>query len=836
VKKIIVSLIYFWTLSTSLVYSQTIEVDCQSTPLNELLVEWRDKYDLQFSFNDAHLSQYKLSIKQSFATIDEALKAALKGLPLDYEKNDDVYIIYPSKKEKKPKDYTFVGKIIERGTDEPLPFSHIKANNQQAVTDIKGMFSFNFKDDSIYQVTASHLGCYLLDTTLVAGNNHIITLTPSAVGIKEVIITNNIVEKSTQIGESSGLTSLNHHIANYLPGNGDNSVFNLLRLQPGILAAGEQPNDLIIWGSPEGTSRVTFDEFTIWGLKNFKDNISAVNPYMAKNIEIHKGGYYATKEDVIGGIVNISGKSGNVNQAGLNLFINNETLNGMVELPINRKSAFMLAFRQTYYNLFGTEDIDYIDKLEETSFNVNARPDYDFRDFNLKYSLQGDNGDLFYVSILNGSDEFELNIDRDIFNDLNGNPLSFHIQTQTIEENIQWGGTMFYGKTWANGNSSSLITSYSSLQSDYYHTREVSRLNRKISRIRKDDDAQNDVSKLNVKWENKLLAGEKHTFTGGIEWINNDLVLIEDTFDIEYINLSERANRINLYLQDQMAITPQLNLMAGLRYGHSFFSNDIYLDPRFSVSYRASGNLKLNASWGKYHQFLVKSSIEDENGNYRYSWTLADGGEIPVLKSTHYVVGGAYTRQDLIVNIDAYFKQNSGITRFIKNKQNELLFYGDGRSYGIDVYLKKDFKGHSIWTSYSLGKSEELYPKLFHDNEYRRAYHDQRHEIKLAGLLNLGAFHLSASYIYGSGFPVFSNYYKQEATDTPYNRLDGSLVYRLSSQKFTGEVGISVLNITNADNIKYNKFSRVPLEQINDLIINSDAVPFTPLLYLKLHF
>lgn len=820
-------------LSTSAVWAQTIEVDCQSKPLSEILIEWRDRYDLQFSFNDHQLSHFKVTIKQDFKTIDEALSSLLKGLPLEYEKNEDVYIIFPIKKEKKPRHYTLVGKIIERGTGEPLPFSHIKANDQQAVTDVKGMFSFNFVNDSIYEVIASHLGCFMMDTLLNAGSDHILVLTPSAVGIKEVVVTNNIVEKSTQIGESSGLTSLNHHIANYLPGNGDNSVFNLLRLQPGILAAGEQPNDLIIWGSPEGTSRVTFDGFTIWGLKNFNDNISAVNPYLAKNIEVNKGGYGVTNDDVVGGIVNISGKTGSTLEPGLNLFINNQTLNGMVELPFSKKSAVILAFRQTYYNLFGSDDLDYLDKLAEESNNFNATPEYDYRDFNLKYSLQGDNGDLFYVSVLHAADNFDLNINRDIEHEnRHGELIDINIKNEAKEENTQIGGTAFYGKTWANGNSSLLKFSYSALQSYYSSHSEASYF--KWSRVRKDLNTQNDVSELGLKWENTLLLGEKHAFTLGMEWINNDLVLTEDTFNTQYIDLSERANRLNLYLQDKFRINNRLNLTAGLRYNHSFFVDKIYFDPRLSLSYRASGNIKLNASWGHYHQFLVKSSVEDEYGNFRYSWTLADGTEIPIVSSEHYVLGAAYTLQNFLFSADSYYKTNDGLTRFIRGQQTSIITYGNSRSYGLDLYAKKDFNDHSIWASYSLGKTEEQYPLI--DNEYRRALYDQRHEVKLAGLFNMGPFHLSASYIYGSGFPIYSNYRKQQYTEPDYNRLDASFIYRLSLQKFNGEVGISVLNVTNAENIKYNQFSRVPLDQINTLYINSDAMPFTPLLYLKLHY
>jgi hypothetical protein len=809
-------------------------VDYLSKPLNEILIEWRDAYDLKFSFNDAHLASLNITIKQRFKNPDDALKTILKGLPLDYEKNKDVYIIYPLKKEKKKKNYTLVGKIIEKGTGEPMPFSHIKANSQQAVTDIKGVFSFNFIDDSVYQITASHLGCFMLDTTLVAGNSHTLVLNPSAVGIKEVVVTNNIVEKATQIGEESGLTSLNHHIANYLPGNGDNSVFNLLRLQPGVLAAGEQPNDLIIWGSPEGSSRVKFDGFTIWGLKNFNDNISAVNPYLAKNIEIKKGGYGVANDDVVGGIVDITGKNGSTQQAGINLFINNQTLNGMVELPIRDKSAIMLAFRQTYYNLFGKEDLGELKKLTESNPELSSTPEYDFRDFYLKYSLQGDNGDLFYVSMLHGADNFELNVDyeKERENRL-GNLIDINIDKKEEEKNKQLGGTVFYGKTWANGGSSALSMSYSALQSNYSLTRTSSY--NKWSRLTKSEDAKNDVGELNMKWENTLLAGEKHSFTLGFEWVYNDLILVEDTFDIEFIILSEKANRLNLFIQDCFSFNKRLSLTAGLRYNHSFFIDKLYLDPRLSLSYRASGNIKLNVAWGKYHQFLTKSAVVDEYGNHRFNWTLADDSEVPVLESTHYVAGGAYTLPNFLFSIDAFYKENEGISRIFRYQQENYIIHGDSRSYGIDFYGKKDFMGHSVWASYSLSKTEEYFP-FYVDDKYRRALYDQRHEVKIAGLFNIGSFHLSASYIYGSGFPIYTHYRNEEYREPDYNRLDAALIYRLSSQKFTGEVGISILNVTNADNIKYNQFERVPIEQINLAYINSDAVPFTPLLYLKLHF
>jgi len=72
---------------------------------------------------------------------------------------------------------------------------------------------------------------------------------------------------------------------------------------------------------------VLFDEFTIFGLKNFNDNISAINPYMVKDIVVLKGGYGAEYGERVGGIVNITGIGGDKTTPKLNMNINNMITN-----------------------------------------------------------------------------------------------------------------------------------------------------------------------------------------------------------------------------------------------------------------------------------------------------------------------------------------------------------------------------------------------------------------------------------------------------------------------------------------------------------------------------
>lgn len=152
------------------------------------------------------------------------------------------------------------------------------------VSDLKGCFTYQTTTDSVFHIRISHLGYFPLDTVVVAGLFHHFNLIPSVIGLREIVIKDRSFDKSTHIGSKAGVIKVNHQIANYLPGSGDNSVFTILRLMPGILASSEQSNGLIIWGSYEGHSQILFDGFTIWGLKSFNDEINAVNPLIAKEM------------------------------------------------------------------------------------------------------------------------------------------------------------------------------------------------------------------------------------------------------------------------------------------------------------------------------------------------------------------------------------------------------------------------------------------------------------------------------------------------------------------------------------------------------------------------
>jgi hypothetical protein len=824
--------VFLFLIFSSISFSQQVTVNADSRPLNEVLIGLSGTYNIQISFDDRDLSQYKITLTDTFESPEAAVYRCIEGLPLEIAKTGDVFIIFPQKKPVKPKSFNLSGQVSEKGSGEPLPYSNVIVNGHGMATDLKGSFAFQSSTDSTYQIRISHLGYYIMDTLVTGPADLHLELSPSIIGLSEVEIKYKLIERSTLIGDQAGMMKLNHQVANFLPGFGDNSVFNLLRLQPGILASGEQTNELIIWGCYEGQSKVIFDGFTIYGLKNFNDNISSFNPLMAKDIEVYKGGYDARYGERVGGIVNITGKNGNTERTSFSVNINNMTLNGIVEIPMFKHSSLIVALRHTYYELYNPGDLNNLirrnnDNDTANNVDVNIVPDYRFRDMNIKYSANINERDLFYVSLYAGNDQFSYSLEQTVKKNV--------IKKNTAEHNTQSGGSVFYGKNWKNGYSTNFSLNFSGLKSDVYDALSVEHTNNQLITQLKDFKSNNIIRENTLEVDNRFPVANAHILEGGMVFKTNIIELAEDTFNIPQASISGNARRLTLFFQDNIAIGQHIDLKAGFRLTQAINLKKLYPEPRVSISIKAGGSFKINAAWGMYDQFITKSSVLDDLGNYRYIWTVCDNVDVPVLKAYHYVLGTSYYHNDFTVSLEGYYKNVTGLTRYIRNGPVgiEGIYQGKGRSYGIDVMVKKDYKGHSAWIAYSLGETEEVF-EYFKKDEYRRAPQDQRHELKLAALANLDPFYISADYVFGSGFPAAAHPLAEDPDNLTYSRLDISFIYKFLDRKLKGEIGLSILNVLNTQNIKYANFERIANNQTSSINIYSEAIPLTPALYLKL--
>ncbi|MBN2611262.1 MAG: TonB-dependent receptor [Bacteroidales bacterium] len=825
----ILTVFFIFIILTPEMAAQQIILRHNNEPLNKILISLRDDYGMMFSFDDKELSHYRVTIDKTFGSATQAIDFLIKGFPLTYDFSNGVFIIYKKEIIIEPMFYNISGTVVDKTSLETLPFSSVLVNNSGVITDARGFFSTTSSTDSLFRLQISYLGYYILDTIVPAGLNYRFRLIPSVIALKEIIVEGRLIARSIQTGISPGTSKLNHKIAYFLPGNGDNSIYNLLRLQPGIVAAGEQTSDLIVWGSYEGHSQVIFDGFTLFGMKNFNDNIGAVNPFMAKDIKVMKGGYDAGYGERVGAIVDITGTDGNRLSPSARLTINNMTLNSMASVPFRNKSSLMLAYRQTYYELYdpitlsgaGTGRGKY-----SGGADYYITPDYGFRDLNLKYSGAGDRSNYFF-SLYGGLDKFSM--------DFNQENIQRTITLNYNEENLQLGGTAFYNLRWNNKNSGSIAVSYSSLQTERDNLQITERRAGNQNTTNINEQYNNEINEVNSRVENKTVLSQKHTLHTGAGLLYYTTLMQQGT--VQQITSEDNYSMQvpYLFVLDNFSLSERITIKPGFRTDYHFTQNRVFFQPRLSIACKLSNDIKFNTAAGLYNQFTAKNMYLDTLKNVRLHWALCDIKTIPVLSATHYTAGFSLTRKNFTATIEGYLKYTGGIVRFIQDDSEMRMYEGDARTKGLDFFVKQEFKNQSVWVAYTLSKTEEYFP-YFPGNDYLPAMHDQRHELKLAGLFKFRSLHFSASYIYGSGFPDPAKLPSETDYTYPYSRLDASLIYRFLSRKVHLDAGISVLNILNRENIKYSNLTRIVTDETTPVSLYSEAVPFTPALFLNVYF
>ncbi len=820
-----------------------IEVDAHRKPLNQVLLGLKESYGFQFAFDSDLLSNYVVTCQRSFNTREETLEYLVRDLPLQIIQSGEVFLIVRNPEQSGNVSNTRIsGQVLEALTNEPLPYSYVLINRKPVQADQQGNFNFVASADTGYNLQISHLGYYIYDTLLTQSIEKKFYLTPQIQRINEVQIMSNPIEKSTLIGDRAGHMKINHQIAPILPGHGDNSVFTLLRLMPGILAAGEQSNDLLIWGAYESHSKIQFDGFTLFGLKNFNDNISVVNPFMVKNIEVMKGGYGVRYGDRVGGIVEITGKDGTMLKPTFTFNINSTTVNTMVQVPISKKSSVMAAYRQTYYQLYDPTSLSPFARTknqggmandnnsQDNGHDFDVTPDYLFRDANLKYAWNGDRGERFALSLYGGGDQFKYDMDREVSR--------FFITRSEKEENLQYGGSAQYTKPWTNRNRSVFSVAYSAFEQQVAEENRLENTKTGYVRITKLTETDNSVDELALKAEHTLNFEEGNKLILAVGAVNNHVRLSRVSDNENTIDLENDISRLYLWAQEELPVGEWLDLKAGLRLTYAGVLNAVYTEPRISVSLQIAKNFKLNTAWGIYHQYNAKTALIDSAYNFSTFWINADNGDIPVLSAQHYVAGASYNNEGLTVSAESFYKTTDGLTRYFDgNKLFKHGFYeGNARSYGIDIFVKKEYKRHVAWISYTWSQTDEHFP-FYINSYYQPAPQHQTHELKLAAIFNYKSFYLSGNYVYGSGFERFDIETEEGINlDQPYHRADASLVYKFKPGKIKTEAGISILNVFNTDNIKYSNLRVTSADDLSLVGIYADAVPFTPALFFKLEF
>jgi len=801
--------------------TQDINIQCKDKPLQQILLELRDQYKVQFSYNPEDLEDCKITKNQNYPSPETALTNILSACQLSFIKKGNIFIIkrehdiHPPPK-KQEEQYAYSGKIIDKSTLEALPFASIQFEHQYFITDASGNFSF-LLSDSIMNAQVSYVGYYQTDSILNNSSSISIGLSPSTIGLKEIEIHSKLTVFNMHLGRQAGAIKINPVSASFLPGSQNNSIYNLLRLQAGIMAAGEQNNDYTIWGSYPGQTLIQFDHMTLFNISSFDNNLSVINPLIVKDIEVKKGGFNAEFSNRVGGIVNITGKDGNNNKLHGQINLNNQALSLLLNVPIAKKVALQAAFRKSLYQL-----LDWNEILKNNDGDVYYQPSYNYKDLNIKLSGQMKNKDNYYLSLLASDDQYT-------FEEKKSNKVTNIYNSKQNKQQI--GASFFYNKHWNKGGFTNSILSYSELNSDIKNIIQFqnpySAQDQKTSKTY----TSNSINEFTIKLIHYLPTKSIHQVNIGIDYQYHSVGYLQDTSEVNLKNKDEKSNNIGAFIKDNISISEKLSLQPGMRLDYFNPKNKIFLQPRLNAIYRINKKWNINMALGVYNQFLSKNTTIDKQNNYSFAWALSNAKSIPVVSSQHMVLGGVFDNDFFKFSIEAFYKKTKNISLFINNMENNRsISKGKAHSIGMDIYLKYLWKKHEFWVTYTLGQTLENF-SYFNSDSFQLAPHNQTHEVKTAAVFHFQPFFFSANYVYGSGLE-FTRDSKKDNKLSPYHRLDMAAMYKFKTTKLNLEIGLSVLNVLNHYNIGYNYYSN----STDSKSVYSKTISFTPLLNLNIGF
>jgi len=826
-KKLLILTLFLFAVK--LTFAEDIVLKYNSVPVNAILSDLSTRYSTNFSFNESDLSIYKISINGVYSSVEQAVTALLVNLPFRIKKIENVIVITPYKIINPTSESAtnirdgadlnnlrgryIKGVVLSSADGQRLPYAFINIAGNGYYSDREGGFTIFLPEniplnEKSGTATVSYLGFNTVSVNLDFYESNRIYLNPSFSLLDTVTVKAYINSKSMQTGNIAGLVRVNYSIAKFLPGNGDNAVYTLLKMMPGVRSSGE-PSFLSVWGSTNGESLLRMDGFRIFSLNNFNQQISSVNPFIVKEIVLSKGGHDATMGDASGPVVDIIGIDGNSFKPVFKANINNLTLNVFASAPVFNNSVVMASYRQTYYNLYDIDKLNPYRKgpanSDSTSSNeILIKPDYSFRDLNLRFRSVLNQKSNISASFYYAKDYFNYSIDinDELYN--------------AKERNNQYALSINLNKEWSDRIGKTLITGYYS--SNYLETENI-----------KSYWQQNLFTYLNENLIGECgldITHKIHT------WKNGNLdagISYKQLFD-RNLGVESSSGKFNAFLNENL-VFKKFNFNIGLRL--DWFLGRGYLQPRFQGSYRVTDEFKINLSAGLYNQFVNKVPFVDGSDNYSFIWGVAGKDNIPVIKSSHIVLGASFSKKGWLISSESYLKNSKDIMRLSRYRGNTEIAPTDIKVKGIDVFIDKEINGSNIFISSTLSQITEN-PQPSHLPQ--RVY--SPFEIKTGVVLSLTPFYFSSSLYYGSGYNIpYKNAFNEEIVNNFYNRIDLSLIYRLTRPKYSIEAGLSVLNIFNSSNYKY--VDALPVNsggQSGILNLFSHAVPFTPILSFQIIF
>jgi hypothetical protein len=731
--------------------------------------------------------------------------------------------------------YTISGYVKDASSGESLIGAsvYIKESLKGTTTNQYGFYSLTLKQDN-YNFVVSFIGYndYIKKINLNKNLKINVSLKENIITTKEVVIKGERSDKNVQSTEV-GTFQLPVKKIKELPAFlGEVDILKTIQLSPGVQSSGEGVSGIYVRGGGPDQNLILLDEAVVYNASHLFGFFSVFNADAIKNINLIKGGIPANYGGRLSSVLDISMKEGNNRKyevdGGIGLISSRLTVQG----PIKKDtSSFIISARRTY--------IDILIKpfIKKTSpFKGSG---YYFYDINTKVNYTFSDKDRIFLSGYFG---------RDVFN--------FKQKDDEFDNSIDWGNTTT-SLRWNHLFNSKLFLNTSVIFNDY-------KFNFGATENKYEFKLYSGVRDWNAKLDFNYFPSVKHNIKfGGIyifhTFVPNNVTGKTGDTELDLGNPVELySNDAALYINDDFDVSDKIKINAGLRYTYfqqigpfdRYVKNELgeisdtihykknknvktynHIEPRLSLRYSINNLSSIKASWTQNYQYIHLASMSAVS--LPTDIWMPSSSNIKPQFGTQYSIGyfRNFQKNMFESSLEIYYKEMRNQIEFkndamaeesIKDNIDNSFTFGDGTSYGTELFIKKKTGKITGWIGYTLSKTTKIFPEINQGKEFYAKY-DRRHDVSVVVSYELNEkWIFSALWVYATGnamtLPVaryfiednvVNEYGEKNAFRMPaYHRMDVSATYTVKkTKKIESTLNFSIYNLYNRYNPYYIYFT-----------------------------
>jgi hypothetical protein len=759
------------------------------------------------------------------------------------------------------REYNVTFLVADSTTLEPLTGAsiYIEKLDRGTVSNIEGKCQFKL-GEGFYDFTITYIGYKDIKEKLnIKGDTFLVFhLTPINLFLSEIVVRASKVNTGSQ-GIQTGLTTIESKEIKALPALlGEKDPVRALQYIPGVQTVTDGDMGYYIRGGGPDQNLILYENTVVYNPLHVLGFFSVFNNDMVDKVKLIKSGIPAEYGNRLSSVIDIHspdsiplhyGVSGNIG------LISSKT---RICGPLTGQySGFYLAMRMSYIDQFVKP---FILKISDRIASLYQNASYGFYDINAKIITQLAPHDRISFSFYYGKDNFRMN---DIF--------------------MNYGNKLYWGNQLGILNWNHIFTdSWYAVASFYYTGYNFSfNANQRNSYI----DLFSRIDDIGVK--------SRFVKTNGMQRIR---------FGFEYARHQFRPNNIDatisntklktstnqklfshegaLFAALETDITPLLRIDAGIR-----LTAFAHTGPYDEYIQNAAGEISdtvhhPKSEWLKVYAFpeprFSGRFIINENSSLKFSFLynsqylhMATASSVTVpadvwlpssvsLKPQKgYQITFGYFR-DIKHKIfstyaDVYLKEmynqiellNGLINNFSDNLFEQSIVFGKGRSFGIELFCKKNDGKLTGWIGYSLSRHIRKFDDIGEGKIYPAKY-DRRHDLKLAVMYSINSkWSVSGLFVYASGnaftLPdekylidgnILTSWGAVNSFRMPaYHRLDISISRTLKkNDRFESELVFSVFNVYNRPNPFYIYYAVTGEIEHYNLSVKAEQICVFPIL------